>query len=82
MINKAGLNLKKGEVKFSIDQDGLLLKNKTQSLKTLMADLLDAILKMEISVSTAPGKAILNPLESSAISFKTIQTRFNTLLKD
>lgn len=65
------------QVEFSVDKDGFLLKKKDETLKKLMTELLDAIQAMVFTTSQGPTTLLQN-----ASTFKTIQTRFNILLKD
>lgn len=76
-VDKDGLSLKNGDVEFLVNQRGFLLKKKDETLKKLMTDLLDAIQAMVFTTSQGPTTLLQN-----ASTFKTIQTRFNTLLKD
>ena len=63
---------------FSVDKDGFLLKKENETLKKLVDDLLKAIL--EIKILTPSGTGTLDI--TSQPTFKTLQTRFNNLLKD
>lgn len=63
---------------FSVDKDGFLLKKENETLKKLVDDLLKAIL--EIKILTPSGTGTLDI--TSQPTFKTLQTRFNSLLKD
>lgn len=65
-------------VELSADKDGFLFKKDSETLKKLMEDLLEAIQKMQ--VLTDKGPAPLNPPDIP--TFKAIQTRFNSFLKD
>jgi len=76
-VDKDGLSLKNGDVEFLVNQSGFLLKKKDETLKKLMTELLDAIQAMVFTTSQGPTTLLQN-----ASTFKTIQTRFNTLLKD
>jgi len=70
---------KNEEIKFSIDKDGLLLKTKTQSLKTLMGELLKAIAAITV---TSPPNGGITTTPINAATFTALQTKFDTLLKD
>ena len=73
-VDKDGLSLKNGDVEFLVNQRGFLLKKKDETLKKLMTELLDAIQK--IKVLTAQGPAPLDPSDMNTISLKNIKTRF------
>jgi hypothetical protein len=76
-VDKDGLSLKNGDVEFLVNQRGFLLKKKDESLKKLMTELLDAIQAMVFTIPQGSTTLLQN-----ASTFKTIQKRFNTLLKD
>ena len=76
-VDKDGLSLKNGDVEFLVNQSGFLLKKKDESLKKLMTELLDARQAMVFTIPQGSTTLLQN-----ASTFKTIQKRFNTLLKD
>lgn len=65
------------KVELSADKDGFLLKKDSETLKKLMDDLLNAIQAMVFTVPQGTTTLLEN-----AGTFKTIQTRFNSFLKD
>ncbi|TXI13509.1 MAG: hypothetical protein E6Q66_09980 [Pedobacter sp.] len=72
------MKLKVDQIEFSVDKEGFLLKKENETLKKLVDDLLKAIL--EIKILTPSGTGTLDI--TSQPTFKTLQTRFNNLLKD
>lgn len=81
-MDKEGVNLKKGTVKFSINESGFLFKKEKESLKQLMTDLVNAIQAMVFVVPPAsPTPSSTTTLMNTA-TFTALQTRFNSFLKD
>lgn len=61
-----------------IEMDGtqVMIKNNNDDLKTLMNDLLNAIINMKFTTNTGVTIELIN-----ALDFENIQTRFNAFLK-
>lgn len=76
-VDQDGLKLQQKNIAFSIDQGGFLLKKENETLQKLMSELLDAIQAMVFTTPQGPTTLLQN-----AATFKAIQTRFNSLLKD
>lgn len=77
-VNHNGLRLKEGTTEFVASSDGFLFKKDLDTLKSLMSDLLNAIMGITVTSSPSGGPTSI-PINS--IAFKAIQTRFNHLLK-
>ena len=72
------MQLKIGQVQFSVDKDGFLLKTEKENLATLMEDLLKEIKGM--SYTSPSGACELMP--DSLLKLNDVQTRFKSFLKD
>lgn len=73
--------LKITNCELSIDKEGFLLKKENETLKKLMADLLDAIKAMSFTLATPDT---LNGTTTALVNlaqFTSIETRFNQFLK-
>lgn len=72
------MQLKIGQVQFSVDKDGFLLKTEKENLATLMEDLLKEIQTLDFKAPNGP--CVLQP--DSIKELVAIQTRFKSFLKD
>lgn len=64
-------------VKFQMDAAGFLLKKENETLKGLMVDLIEEILKMKFTTNNGPTINLIN-----APKFMEIENRFKNFLKD
>lgn len=77
-LDKDKVLIKKQDTKFEIDQNGFDVSANGQNLKSLIGELLGAIMGLTVTC-TSPGSPSSPPINLA--QFQTLQTKFNSLLK-